>query len=162
MAEWDALAKAAGMPLAVFLGGSLGAVPAYNSNGLWLTDVATLGREAAALVAEGELHALKLRLGRDRLPMTSTPSRRCGARSARREAHGRFQPGPHARRRARTRCHALDDQGLYWFEEPIAYDNLAGYAQLARELEDAGPARREFLRAARSVAGARDAGAATT
>ena len=32
------------------------------------------------------------------------------------------------------RCHALDDQGLYWFEEPIAYDNLAGYAQLAREL----------------------------
>ena len=33
------------------------------------------------------------------------------------------------------RCHALDDQGLYWFEEPIGYDNLAGYAQLARELE---------------------------
>ena len=36
---------------------------------------------------------------------------------------------------ALQRCHALDDQGLYWFEEPIAYDNLAGYAQLARELD---------------------------
>ena len=33
------------------------------------------------------------------------------------------------------RCHALDDQGLYWFEEPITYDNLAGYAQLTRELD---------------------------
>ncbi len=25
-------------------------------------------------------------------------------------------------------CHALDDQGLYWFEEPITYDNIPGYA----------------------------------
>jgi mandelate racemase len=33
------------------------------------------------------------------------------------------------------RCHALDDQGLYWFEEPITYDNIAGYAQLTRELD---------------------------
>jgi mandelate racemase len=32
------------------------------------------------------------------------------------------------------RCHALDDQGLYWLEEPIAYDNLEGCVQLAREL----------------------------
>jgi mandelate racemase len=32
------------------------------------------------------------------------------------------------------RCHGLDDQGLYWFEEPIAYDDLSGYARLAREL----------------------------
>ena len=46
MAAWDALAKAANMPLAVFLGGSLGAVPAYNSNGLWLNEVASLGSEA--------------------------------------------------------------------------------------------------------------------
>jgi mandelate racemase len=36
MAAWDALARAAGVPLWVLLGGSIGAVPAYNSNGLWL------------------------------------------------------------------------------------------------------------------------------
>ncbi len=35
---------------------------------------------------------------------------------------------------ALRRCHALDGEGLYWFEEPIVYDNLAGYAQLTREL----------------------------
>jgi mandelate racemase len=32
MAAWDALARAAGVPLCVLLGGSIGAVPAYNSN----------------------------------------------------------------------------------------------------------------------------------
>ena len=36
---------------------------------------------------------------------------------------------------ALLRCHGLDDEGLDWFEEPIAYDNLPGYAQLARELK---------------------------
>src|SRR5271166_7203066 len=50
MAAWDALAKAADLPLAVFLGGSLASVPAYNSNGLWLTPVDELGEQAAALV----------------------------------------------------------------------------------------------------------------
>ena len=39
MAAWDALAKAANLPLTVFLGGSLAPVPVYNSNGLWLTPV---------------------------------------------------------------------------------------------------------------------------
>ena len=57
MASWDALAKAAGMPLAVFLGGSLAPVPAYNSNGLWLIAVEALGDEAAELVAEGASRA---------------------------------------------------------------------------------------------------------
>jgi mandelate racemase len=33
-----------------------------------------------------------------------------------------------------SRCHGLDDQGLYWFEEPVIFDNYAHSAQLAREL----------------------------
>ena len=36
---------------------------------------------------------------------------------------------------ALLRLHALDDQGLSWFEEPIVYDNLEGCAQLAREMK---------------------------
>ena len=52
MAAWDALAKAAGMPLAVLLGGSLGPVKAYNSNGLWLSPPDGLGDEARELEAE--------------------------------------------------------------------------------------------------------------
>src|SRR6185295_12774632 len=135
MAAWDALAKAAGMPLAVLLGGSTGPVPAYNSNGLWLTDVALLGEEAQALVAEGGFKGLKLRLGRERLADD------LAAIDMIRAAVGEdvrlmvdFNQGL-SLGDALHRCHALDEQGLYWLEEPIAYNNLAGFAQLARELK---------------------------
>ena len=67
MALWDARARAAGLPLAALLGGSPGPVPAYNSNGLWLTPLEGHEREAAELAAEGGFDAVKLRLGRDTL-----------------------------------------------------------------------------------------------
>jgi mandelate racemase len=134
MAAWDALAKSAGVPLATYLGGSLAPVPAYNSNGLWLTPLDTLAREAEELVAEGGFDALKLRLGRERIEDDVTAIRLV------REVLG---PNGHIMSDfnqglslgdALQRCHRLDDQGLYWFEEPLAYDDLAGYARLTREL----------------------------
>jgi mandelate racemase len=135
MAAWDALAKAADMPLAVFLGGTVGPVPAYNSNGLWLTPLDKLAAEAAALMAEGAFTGLKLRLGRETLADD------LAAIAAVREAAGRtvklmcdFNQGL-SLGDALVRCHALDDHGLYWFEEPTTYDNIPGYVQLARELK---------------------------
>jgi mandelate racemase len=135
MAAWDALAQAAGKPLAEYLGGTIGPVPAYNSNGLWLTPIESIGAEAEALVDEGGFSALKLRLGRDRLDDDIA----CIA--AVRDAVGAdvklmcdFNQGL-SLGDALLRCHALDDHGLYWFEEPIAYDNIPGYARLARELK---------------------------
>jgi mandelate racemase len=67
MAAWDALARAAGVPLCVLLGGSIGAVPAYNSNGLWLRSPVEVARDAVELREEGGFEGLKLRLGRERL-----------------------------------------------------------------------------------------------
>jgi len=135
MAAWDALAKAANMPLAVFLGGSLAPVRAYNSNGLWLSDVTTLAREAADLVGEGDFKGLKLRLGRDDLDDDLAAIRFV------RNAVGDdvklmvdFNQGL-TLGDALRRCHALDDEGLYWFEEPTTYNNLEGYARLTRELK---------------------------
>jgi len=135
MAAWDALAKAAGMPLAVYLGGTLGSVPAYNSNGLWLTPIEKIASEAAQLVAEGGFAGLKLRLGREKLADD------VAAIAAAREGAGRsiklmcdFNQGL-SLGDALARCHALDEQGLYWFEEPTTYDNIPGHAQLARELD---------------------------
>lgn len=134
MAAWDAAAQAAGLPLAEYLGGSLGEVPAYNSNGLWLTDVGRLADEATALVAEGGFTGLKLRLGRERLADD------LAAIAAVRQAAGEevklmvdFNQGL-SFGDALARCHALDGEGLYWLEEPIAYNNLNGFARLAREL----------------------------
>jgi hypothetical protein len=93
-----------------------------------------LGEDARALVAEGGFKALKLRLGRDRLADD------LAAIEAVRSAAGAdiklmvdFNQGL-SLGDALHRCHALDGQGLTWFEEPTAYDNFAGYAQLTREL----------------------------
>ncbi|HTO48687.1 MAG TPA: enolase C-terminal domain-like protein [Burkholderiales bacterium] len=135
MAAWDAAAKAADLPLAAYLGGTIGPVPAYNSNGLWLTPLETLADEAAALVAEGGFTGLKLRLGRDRLAddLAAIGAARQGA-GAEVKLMCDFNQGL-SLGDALVRCHALDDQGLYWFEEPTTYDNIPGYAQLARELK---------------------------
>src|ERR1700751_4820149 len=67
MAMWDALAKAAGRLLAGLLGGTVGRVRAYNTNGLWLVPVERLADEASSLVAEGGFTALEIRLARDKL-----------------------------------------------------------------------------------------------
>src|SRR5258705_3482371 len=135
MAAWDALAKAAGLPLAVLLGGTLAPVPAYNSNGLWLIDVAELAREAGELVAGGGFRGLKLRLGRPRLAddLDAIREVRKGA-GADVKLMVDFNQGL-SFGDALARCQALDDQGLYWLEEPIVYDNLAGYVRLAQDLK---------------------------
>ena len=134
MAVWDAMAKSANQPLAVYLGGTIGPVRAYNSNGLWLGALQSLEKEAAELAAEGGFTALKLRLGRERLDDDREAIRlvRQGAGQDVRVMTDFNQA--QSLTQAQLRCHGLDDQGLEWFEEPIPYTNLRGYAQLTREL----------------------------
>ncbi len=135
MAAWDALAKAAGMPLCVLLGGSAGSVKAYNSNGLWLQPPEQLESDAIALRNEGGFSALKIRLGRDRPrdDIAAIEAVRC-AIGEDVELMADFNQGLNLGE-ALQRCHMLDDQGLAWIEEPIVYDNLDGYAQLTAEID---------------------------
>jgi mandelate racemase len=134
MAAWDALARAAGVPLCVLLGGTTGAVPAYNSNGLWLHAPAAVAEEAVALREEGGFAGLKLRLGRERLADD------LATLNAVRQAVGPdmalmidFNQGLN-QADALARCHAIDGLGLAWIEEPVVYDDLDGYARLAADL----------------------------
>ena len=135
MAAWDALAKASGVPLCVLLGGSVGPVKAYNSNGLWLQPPAVLGAEAIALRDEGGFSALKLRLGRDRarddLAAIDAITAAVGDDI---ELMADFNQGLNLAE-AVQRCHMIDNAGLAWIEEPVVYDNLDGTAQLAAELK---------------------------
>ncbi len=135
MAAWDALAKAAHQPLCVLLGGSVGPVKSYNSNGLWLIGPEAAGAEALEIRDEGGFEGIKLRLGRNRLQDDLS------ALDAIRKAVGDdmdlmvdFNQGLNFAE-ALERCHAIDDFGLAWIEEPIVYDNLDGYARLAAELK---------------------------
>lgn len=135
MAAWDALARAAKLPLCVLLGGSVGPVKSYNSNGLWLSDPDGLGDQALELRDEGGFTGLKMRMGRTAMREDLR------ALQAVRRAVGEdmalmvdFNQGL-TLAEALPRCHALDDLDLEWIEEPVVYDNLDGYRQLAAELK---------------------------
>ena len=121
VALWDALAVAAGVPLARLLGAEHPEIPAYNSNGLSLTDPAALGDEAAALRAEG-FDAVKIRLGRAAADADLRAIRVV-----------RDAIGPDAPLMADLN-QALDGAGLAWIEEPVAHDDYAGCARLAAAL----------------------------
>jgi len=131
MALWDALGKEAGVPLAELLGGTVGPVRSYKSNGLWRHSVSTLAQEARELADEGGFMAMKLRLGnehvRDDIAAINAVRDGVGGEiDLMVDFNQALGLGDAVRR-----CHELDDQGLYWFEEPIAYDNVRGYSQLA-------------------------------
>ncbi|HEY0439049.1 MAG TPA: enolase C-terminal domain-like protein [Xanthobacteraceae bacterium] len=132
-ALWDALAIAAGLPLASYLGSAPRRLKAYNSNGLGLMQPEAVADEAVALL-EGGFKAVKLRLGRD-----SFAEDLAATRAVRRrlpdaiEIMVDFNQGlgtVEAIRRGRV----LQDEGISWFEEPIRHDDYAGNAQIAREL----------------------------
>ena len=130
---WDALARAAGVPLVELLGGIVRPVRAYNSNGLSLMDTAPLADEAEELL-EGGFQAIKLRLGyatvsqdiaalravRKRVPDDVVIMSDCNQALTVSEALERGR--------------ALDGEGLAWIEEPIRHDDYPGNATLAREL----------------------------
>ncbi|MFG3597273.1 enolase C-terminal domain-like protein [Bradyrhizobium sp. RDI18] len=135
MAAWDTLAKAANKPLCVLLGGTVGIVKSYNSNGLWLKEPSAVAAEALELRDEGGFSALKLRLGR------TDPRSDLATLDAVRKSVGDqmrlmvdFNQGLNLAE-AIERCHMIDDHGLEWIEEPVVYDNLDGHAQMAAELK---------------------------
>jgi mandelate racemase len=133
-AAWDAAAIAAGVPLATFLGGSPRAVLAYNSCGLGLMpDKGALAEEAGRLLERG-FGAVKLRLGYPDLAEDIAAVRAVRARigdSVRLMVdYNQALSVDEAQRRGR----ALDNENIYWLEEPIRHDDYAGAALLAREL----------------------------
>ncbi len=129
MAAWDALAKATNLPLCVLLGGTVGPVRAYNSNGLWLKEPNAVAAEAVELRDEGGFTGLKLRLGRERVRDDVAAIEAVPDMALMVDFNQGFHLGE-----ALQRCHMIDDLALAWIEEPIVYDNIQGFAQLTAEL----------------------------
>ncbi|MEH2595008.1 mandelate racemase [Bradyrhizobium sp. AZCC 1577] len=130
-AAWDALAKAAGMPLATYLGAARHPIPAYNSNGLGLMAPEAAADEAEALL-EGGFTGVKLRLGRGHFEHDLATVRAVRKRI------------PDAVRLmvdfnqaltfsdAMTYALALDQEGVYWIEEPTRHDDYRHMARIAQ------------------------------
>lgn len=134
VAFWDALARAANLPLGRYLGGEIQAIPVYNSNGLSLTEIDGLADEALALLEPG-FEAVKIRLGRtdaaDDLRAVRAVRAAIPTETAMLADFNQALSVDAAIRRGTV----LKDEGLAWLEEPTAHDDLTGCARIAAALE---------------------------
>jgi len=132
IALWDVVGKALGQPVHRLLGGmGRTAVDCYASSINW-ADIPTMQAQTRAVVAMG-FKAVKVKLGQ---PV----ERAIAAAGAVRAAAGDdMRLGVDANwafslDEALRVGHALHDLGYWFFEEPIAPEDLAGYAHLRRSL----------------------------
>ena len=134
MAAWDALSAAAGLPLARFLGSQPKKIMAYNSCGLGLMGADKLADEAEKLLTGG-FRAVKLRLGyptlAEDLAAVRAVRKRIGEAVTLMVDYNQALSLAQALERGR----ALDQEGIYWLEEPIRHDDYRGYAALVSELK---------------------------
>jgi L-alanine-DL-glutamate epimerase-like enolase superfamily enzyme len=133
LALWDLLGKSLGAPVWRLLGGRRAErMPAYASGG-W-ADEARIGEQLLGYVAQGGFRALKMRVG----VMDGEPHRSAArVRAARRalgpdvklmaDAHGTWTVSE-----AKAFCRMVEDQDLYWLEEPVTADDKAGLADVRR------------------------------
>ena len=129
MAAWDALAKSCKMPLARLLGGRPCRIPAYNSCGLGIIGPERAAEEAQELLAPG-FSAIKVRLGYQELETDLEVVR--AIRDAVSEGIVLMSDYNQALSvvEAQRRAAALEDEGLYWIEEPIRANDYSGHAQI--------------------------------
>jgi mandelate racemase len=129
MAAWDALARANGLPLVELLGGVKKSVPAYGS--LRSMRPGSVVEEAQELAGLG-FDAYKVKIGRGGIKADLE------AVNAVRGVIGDAALAVDYNQSlsvtgALERVRVLDEEGLYWIEEPTRADDFAGHARITRE-----------------------------
>lgn len=137
IALWDLKAKAAGLPLWKLLGGSANKrIEAYNTDGGWLNrSTQELRDNVRRQVEEEGYQGVKIKVGSEGLhrdlERIETVRRAIGPwRKLMVDANGRWDLPS-----ASDLGWRLDDYDVYWFEEPLWYDDVAGHAALARTIK---------------------------
>lgn len=130
MAVWDALARAAQMPLAQLLGGQSRPVPAYFSQGM---DGLERGVELAEQCLTLGFEAMKIKVGYssvgEDIAVIEAVQSVLGTNAQLAVDYNQSLSVPDAL----LRCRALDDLGLAWIEEPTRQDDYLGHASITSE-----------------------------
>jgi L-alanine-DL-glutamate epimerase-like enolase superfamily enzyme len=135
VACWDAVGRAAGLPLHKLFGACRDDVDTYASSGLWLSDsLDDIAAHAVAFVGAG-FTAIKLRIGNDRVG--DDVERVRIVRDAIGpdigllvDANQKFTP-----KQAIVLGRRLEPYDLTWFEEPVSADDLRGHAEVRAALD---------------------------
>jgi L-alanine-DL-glutamate epimerase-like enolase superfamily enzyme len=134
IALWDLKAKAAGLPLWKLLGGLRPTgIEAYNSDGGWLSlKTSEVVDNCRRFVEQEGFRAVKIKIGSsdplfdlrriEAVRAAVGPSVKLMV-----DGNGKWDL-PTAMQYARQ----FSNEGVYWFEEPLWYDDVTGHAQLAR------------------------------
>lgn len=138
VALWDLAAKRRGVPLAVLLGGTVRSVPAYASGGYYRPDDGpwpdAVAREIAENRADGfEDHKIKvggLTVSEDAERVAAAvgalgPRGRLAV-----DCNNAYRSVAEARAAIRALEAAAGERGLWWVEEPLSPDDVAGHARL--------------------------------
>jgi mandelate racemase len=129
MAAWDALAKAAGQPLAALLGSAPRPLKSYDSTGLGGPD--SVAGEARDLDAAG-FDTIKIKLGyatgRDDLAVIRAIHEVAPDMALMVDYNQRLSVPE-----ATARMSLLEPENLLWIEEPVEAADLEGHAALARD-----------------------------
>jgi L-alanine-DL-glutamate epimerase-like enolase superfamily enzyme len=137
LALWDLLGKLAGLPLYRLLGGWTNAVPAYASGGYYRPGN-PLDNVRAEVVFYKELGFVDYKMKVGGAPFDVDVARVRAAREAlgvegrlALDANNAWRWPYEAIRFAR----AVEDCDIWWLEEPLSPEDVAGHAEIARALE---------------------------
>lgn len=130
MAWWDTHARVRDEPLYATLGCAPRPVQVYLSVGMYdAAGVADIAEEAA----RNGYRALKIKIGfptlAEDLAVVRAARKALGQRTLMVDYNQSLSP-----QEAMIRCHALEQEGLAWIEEPVAADDYASHAALATAL----------------------------
>jgi D-galactarolactone cycloisomerase len=135
IALWDIAGQVAGLPLYHLLGGpTRERIPVYGYGMMLrrIPDLAGAFREEAAAIREMGFRATKMKVGlgvAEDIKLAEAVAEGAGDMPFAVDANHAYHIGD-----AMAVGRALDDLGALWFEEPVAPEDRAGYAELRRAL----------------------------
>ncbi|WP_058545220.1 MULTISPECIES: enolase C-terminal domain-like protein [Pseudomonas] len=136
IALWDLKARAIGVPLATLLGKVRDGVPVYGSGGFTSFDTPELIEQLEGWTQRDGCCRIKIKIGNQHardLERVREARRAVGVAELMIDANG-----AHTVRTAITFAHAVADEGVGWFEEPVTSDDIAGLSQVRQAMSAAG------------------------